>query len=139
MEKSHAIELLEEALTRIKSPKPNSRGSDFQAGGAYWRLAKVLGEYVLPALGQCEGQEHANFLLHVHHPVPEGMAIVPISPNNLMLKAGGIGSHFCLCCGCDNGPGKPELVWSEMLKAASGEKGPKVRAELLNVCAAFPD
>lgn len=43
-DKAHeeAIILLEEALMRIKKPQTNANGYPMQAGGAWWRLQKVM-------------------------------------------------------------------------------------------------
>lgn len=39
--------------------------------------------------------------------VPAGWKLVKFPPTEEMLAAGGKGSHFCMCCGYDNGPGDP--------------------------------
>ena len=43
IERNEAIQLMEEALSRIKHPSGRE-----QTGGAYWRLAVVLGDYLSP-------------------------------------------------------------------------------------------
>lgn len=38
-----AVDLLKEALQRIEHPSPNANTYPMQAGGAWWRLQKVMG------------------------------------------------------------------------------------------------
>lgn len=66
MERADAIQLLEEALARIRAPRANANGGNEQVGGAYWRLAKVLSQYLDPKLEQEEGHEHAEFIRAMH-------------------------------------------------------------------------
>lgn len=66
MERAEAVQLVEEALARIRAPGANANGGNEQVGGAYWRLAKVLSQYLEPALDQQEGHEHAEFIRATH-------------------------------------------------------------------------
>jgi len=68
MHRREAIMLLEQALERIRNspPTPSADVGSWQAGGAYWRLAKVLGYCLDPVLEGVEGKEHANFLRATH-------------------------------------------------------------------------
>jgi hypothetical protein len=50
MSKEEATQLLVEALDRVRRPTKNYYGGDWQSGGCYWRLMKVLYEYVMPSL-----------------------------------------------------------------------------------------
>lgn len=45
MDRAEAVDLLEQAINRIKKSSPNGNGGSEQIGGIYWRLAKVLSEY----------------------------------------------------------------------------------------------
>ena len=65
-EKETVLALLEEAADRIKNPRPNNNGGNMQVGGAYWRLATVLKEYLEPMLEQQEGKKHADFIKLTH-------------------------------------------------------------------------
>jgi len=60
-----AVSLLEGALHRIKKKPPNHSGNGWQAGGAYWRIAKVL-RYLDKELERQEGKKHAEFLRKTH-------------------------------------------------------------------------
>lgn len=66
MTKAEAIKLLEEATSRLKHDHQNANGGSWQAGGAYWRLAKVLRCCLAPVLDEVEGKEHADFLRATH-------------------------------------------------------------------------
>jgi prophage regulatory protein len=70
MNRTEAIQLLEEALCRIKQPQPNHNGGDTQIGGAYWRLMKVTHDFLIPQLAAQEGPEHAARLISMHQPTP---------------------------------------------------------------------
>ena len=61
IERNEAIQLMEEALSRIKHPSGRE-----QTGGAYWRLAVVLGDYLSPRLEANEGKQHADFIRETH-------------------------------------------------------------------------
>lgn len=63
----HPEQLLEEALWRIKLKPANAGGRGWQVGGAYWRVATVLREYLEPLLDANE-KDHANFIREVHAP-----------------------------------------------------------------------
>ena len=63
--KERAIQLLNEALTRIKDEPKNAIGG-WQCGAAYWRLAAVLRGYLEPRLIKEEGKEHAEFIINAH-------------------------------------------------------------------------
>lgn len=65
-QRSEAVELLQQAMHRIKHPARNARGGTVQVGGAYWRLARVMKWYLEPRLVDQEGTEHAEFLLKTH-------------------------------------------------------------------------
>lgn len=65
MERQEAVKLLEEALGRLKKPSPNANGGSFQCGGAYWRIAKVLG-YLATRLDDEEGKKHGEFIRKTH-------------------------------------------------------------------------
>ena len=75
MNRVEAEGLLADALRRIRHPQKNANGGAYQAGGAYWRLAKVLREYLEPALPSIEGQAHADHIFKHHGriqlPAPE--------------------------------------------------------------------
>lgn len=58
MEKEEAILLVEQALGRIKH--------DAMPGGAYWRLMKVISDFINPMLDKKESEEHAGFLRMTH-------------------------------------------------------------------------
>lgn len=62
MDKQQAINLLQEALNRLENPSGNANGGDIQLGGVYWRLAKVLNDYVDVNMGEQEGCKHAKFI-----------------------------------------------------------------------------
>ena len=66
MERETAVALLEEALWRIKHPSRNGHGGPMQSGGAYWRLAKVLREFLEPRLKSDGGEEDAERILKIH-------------------------------------------------------------------------
>lgn len=66
VDQATAVQLLQEALRRIEYPLPNYHGGNMQVGGAYWRLARVLNEYLGPMLTSQEGGQHAAFILKTH-------------------------------------------------------------------------
>lgn len=66
MTRQNAIGLLEEALRRLAHPSPNANGASEQTGGAYWRLAQVMTDYLEPRLVTNEGAEHAQHLIATH-------------------------------------------------------------------------
>lgn len=70
MDREEACQLVREALDRIASPSANANGGDMQVGGAYWRLTKVLNNFLLPQLMLQEGQHHATHLLEAPTPTP---------------------------------------------------------------------
>lgn len=74
MSRGDAINLLEEAIAKLKHDHPNANGGSWQAGGAYWRVAKVLGQCLAPALDEVEGKHHADHLRASHGVIvrPEG-------------------------------------------------------------------
>ena len=57
--------LLKEALSRIERPSGNANGGNWQAGGAYWRLAKAI-KFIDNAMDHVEGKEHAKFIRENH-------------------------------------------------------------------------
>jgi hypothetical protein len=87
MTRDEAICLLREALTRIEHPQENANGGPEQTGGAYWRLAKVISEYLAPNLQANEGEEHASHLQKQH----SIMTLNPIDPVAFddFLRSGG--------------------------------------------------
>ena len=66
MELKEAVQLMREASSRIENPSINSNGKKQQLGGAYWRLQKVVNEFLEPRLEDCEGLTHAEFLRKNH-------------------------------------------------------------------------
>lgn len=66
LSKDDAVIFLEEALFRIKNPQKNHSGGEWQAGGCYWRLMKVLKLFVAPDLDRVEGKKHAQHLRLIH-------------------------------------------------------------------------
>jgi len=72
MEKAEAIKLVEEALHRMKHEPQNCKGTGWQCGGAYWRLAQAIRNYLEPILEEQEGKAHADFILETH-----GRVVVP--------------------------------------------------------------
>jgi len=66
MTRDEAIQLISEALNRIINEQKNANGGNWQAGGTYWRLMKVLRFYVLPEIYLQEGEKHAQFLATTH-------------------------------------------------------------------------
>lgn len=59
------IELVEQALHRLKNNYGNANGGAWQAGGAYWRLCKAV-EWIDSQLEAIEGKEHSEFLRQNH-------------------------------------------------------------------------
>lgn len=60
MNKEYAIDLLQQALNRLKH---RQGGTDEEStAGAYWRLAQVLDLYLNPRMNRTEGKEHADFV-----------------------------------------------------------------------------
>lgn len=66
MTREDAISFLEGAISRIENHNGNANGGDEQTGGAYWRLARVLKDYLEPRLDEQEGKEHADFIRKNH-------------------------------------------------------------------------
>lgn len=66
MDKKDALLLLDQAIYRIKHEPRNHGNRGWQCGGAYWRLADVLKQYLEPRLAQEEGDKHAEFLIGGH-------------------------------------------------------------------------
>lgn len=66
MSREEAVALLEQALARIKHPQENAHGGEMQASGAYWRLARVLSDYLLPAMQEVHPAEHVHFITMTH-------------------------------------------------------------------------
>lgn len=67
MQKHEAIELVQDALFRIKN-EPKNANQGWQCGGAYWRLSAVIKHYLLPKLEENEGKAHADRLIQTHSP-----------------------------------------------------------------------
>ena len=78
MSRAQAIQLLEEALDRLRQPQLNSSGGAWQAGGCYWRLMRVLADYVAPLLYEVEGITNAE-RLRASHGVPAPVSMQPDS------------------------------------------------------------
>ena len=66
MGRPEAIELLDEALDRLREPQPNANGGEIQIGAIYWRLLSVLADHCDPLLDSVEGAKHASFLRRTH-------------------------------------------------------------------------
>lgn len=64
--RTDAAIMLREAYKRLDTPQKNFHGGEFQAGGAYWRTARVLREFLEPELVRQEGAEHAAFVIATH-------------------------------------------------------------------------
>lgn len=64
--RTDAAIMLREAYRRLNTPEKNFHGGDFQAGGAYWRLARVLREFLEPELLRQEGAKRAASLIATH-------------------------------------------------------------------------
>lgn len=77
MNRIDAAVLVREAAIRLDSPQKNYLGGLFHAGGAYWRLAKVLNEFPEPILASVEGQERADFLIETHGRITRENATYP--------------------------------------------------------------
>ena len=61
-----AVDLVEQALLRLKNPGKNANGGNIQLGGIYWRLAKVLDQFVNRNIVEQEGESHALFIRKTH-------------------------------------------------------------------------
>ena len=64
MDKEYAIELLQQALNRLKGREGGT--NEECTAGAYWRLAQVLELYLAPRMDKTEGKEHADFIRKNH-------------------------------------------------------------------------
>ena len=62
---NQAINCLEQCLDRMKKKSQNSNGGDWQAGGCYWRLMKVI-EFVDSDLDRVQGFFDAERLRSIH-------------------------------------------------------------------------
>lgn len=58
--REESIALIEQALVRIKKPTSNASGMPIQIGGATWRLAKVLNDYLKPNVELYEKDNSEN-------------------------------------------------------------------------------
>jgi hypothetical protein len=50
MSAREACQILSEVEMRIRRPSKSFNGADFHVGGCYWRLMRVLYDYVIPNL-----------------------------------------------------------------------------------------
>lgn len=66
MTAEQATHLLQSALYRIERPSPNAQGGTMQVSAAYWRLSKVMTDFLMPRLEKEHGKEHAHFILAGH-------------------------------------------------------------------------
>jgi hypothetical protein len=66
MTAEQATELVKSALARIERPQPNAQGGTMQVSAAYWRLSKVMTDFLMPRLEQEHGKEHAHSILTGH-------------------------------------------------------------------------
>lgn len=80
MKKQEAVKLLKEAIDRIENPKENADGGEWQAAGCYWRLAKVISEFVAPEMIRNQSPKQYWEVLKVHGAIysVEGQKHVPI-------------------------------------------------------------
>lgn len=62
--RAECVQLLEQALDRLRHPSENAHGKTLQAGGAYRRLVTVL-KHLDAHLDHYEG-EHANAIRETH-------------------------------------------------------------------------
>lgn len=62
--REESIALIEQALVRLKKPTSNASGMPIQIGGATWRLAKVLNDYLKPNVELYEKDNSENIFRH---------------------------------------------------------------------------
>ncbi len=99
MTQDEAVTLLGQALQRVKNKQKNSKGSEWQCGGAYWRLCKVLEFYVYPNLVHMEGIERAEFLIKTHGKVRHNLiesnsSFVSALEDPVMLQSGEFSLYY---------------------------------------------
>lgn len=61
-----AVGLMREALMRIEHPAGNAQGGEMQVSGAYWRVARVISEFLLPRMKKEHGAAHFEHMVATH-------------------------------------------------------------------------
>ena len=84
MTRSEAVQLLQEAIDRIRRPVKNYSGGAWQAGGCYWRMMKVLHDFVVPGLVE---EEHGHrFVLAERFGVPLPFVWLPTEMREVIAQ-----------------------------------------------------
>lgn len=83
-----AAKLLREAADKIESSALNFSKSGWQCGGAYWRVARVLGEFLEVELARQETPENCERIKLLHNQK------IIAAQVGLAMSADGLLSHF---------------------------------------------
>lgn len=86
MEKQEAVKLLKEAIDRLENQKTNADGGEWQAAGCYWRLSKVLREFVVQEMIKHQSPKQCWAIFQHHgavYPV-EGQKSIPLADGSFL-------------------------------------------------------